>query len=224
MENTLTYANKIGAAIILVSGLLIAATSSTFAAAPCPAQYGVAAPYGGECPAVGVIQINKEVLDPTEKIKEKEWKDNIPASIHKFSPGDEITFRLRIKNIGDKTLDKIQVTDTLPNLLEPVSGEFSFEIKDLKVDQVVEKELKARVVTSDKLPQDKLETCDFNVAKAVTGDKNDEDKAQVCVERKPIKALPKAGSQNTVLAILMLSVIGFVGTKLFSLKSLKKIA
>lgn len=212
-------AKKFVAALLLFVGTSFVGASRVWAAVSCVTQYGTAAGYGQVCVKTGEIQINKEVFDS----QTKKFVDNLGPSAFKFAPGDEVTFRLKIKNIGDNTLGKVQVTDTLPSILESVAGEFKFELTDLKVDQVVEKELKARFVSIDKLPQDKSVVCDFNKAEVVSGDKKDEDKAEVCVEKKAVRELPKAGSEDTVSTIVASLVAGLVGLGLVRVRSAWKI-
>lgn len=209
---------KLLIASALATGALLLSFASSFAAVSCITQYGTIVPYahGEVCVRTGEIQINKEVFDP----QSKKFVDNLGASAYQFAPGEEVIFRLRIKNIGDNTLSIVQATDTLPATLEPVAGEFSFEIKDLQVDQVIERELKARFVPVAKF--DKDQTCEVNRAEVKSGNKQDSDTAMVCVEKKKVLELPKAGAEGTLATLWGSGVFGYIGFKLSRIKKLIK--
>lgn len=190
--------------ILLFNSLLLfplfvfLAATPVSAAVRCETQYG-----GGEvCVKTGQLQINKEVWDPDAG----KFVDNLGISSRRFTPGEEITFRLSIKNVGDSAFDKVQVTDSLPQHLELVSGNTSFDIKNLTVGNTQSVEIKARVVSADKLPSDKSIICEVNSAEAVSGGERDRDTAQVCLEKEvagkgggPV-VLPKSGGQNWIIA------------------------
>lgn len=196
---------KHGIAIIflLVAPLLTPKLIS--AAVRCETQYG-----GGEvCVKTGQLQIDKEVLDP----QNQKFVDNLGITSWKFTSGDEITFKLRIKNVGDATFDKVEVTDTLPDFLERTSGDLNFEIKDLTPGETEEREFKTRVVSADKFPADKSVVCVVNAAEARSGDERDRDTAQVCLEKKVlgIAKLPKVGPENSTWVILGSIILGLLG-------------
>ncbi|MAG59839.1 hypothetical protein CMO96_03575 [Candidatus Woesebacteria bacterium] len=176
---------------------------TTQAAVRCEAQYG-----GGEvCVKTGELQIDKEVWDS----QGRKFVDNLGITSHKFAPGDEITFRLKIKNVGDDNLDKVDVTDSLPSQLTLVSGSTSFEIKDLGVGKSEEREIKVKV-SQDALPSDKSLICIVNTAEVRSGDNHDRDTSQVCLEKKvgkkvEPKALPEAGAENWLIAFGSLFVL-----------------
>lgn len=210
---------KLITAAVLATGALITNSAPVFGAVSCVTQYGVSAPYGQICVSTGEIQVNKEVFDP----QNKKFVDNLGLTSHHFAAGEEVTFRLTIKNIGDNTLDNVQVTDTLPSFLEQVAGqEYSFNINKLVVNQSVQKEVKARVVPISKLPNDKTVVCDVNTAVAQSGDKRDQDTAQVCSEKKVAKELPKAGAEDTFVTLLSSGVFGYLGLKFAKIKKIVK--
>lgn len=181
-------------AVSLFSSLLLA--SGVSAAVRCETQYG-----GKEvCVKTGQLQINKEVFDP----QNKKFVDNLGLNDHRFAPGEEITFKLQIKNTGDNTLSKVTVSDILPSLVELSSGELSFELKDLTVGKTEEREFKAKVVAADKFPNDKNLVCVVNLAEAKSDSEKDRDTAQVCLEKKagvPAKALPPTGPENSLMML-----------------------
>lgn len=187
---------------IIVLGGLIFWTKPLLAAIRCETQYG-----GGEvCVRTGELQIDKEVWNIGNGL----FVDNMGINDYKFSPGEEITFRLKIKNVGDKTFDKVYVKDTLPDYLELISGDLSFEINDLSVGETEEREFKVRVVSADKFP-DKSTICVVNSAETWSEDEKDKDTSQVCLEKKVlgVKVLPPTGPKNSIL-ILGFSIISAV--------------
>ncbi|MBI3289944.1 hypothetical protein HYZ78_00940 [Candidatus Microgenomates bacterium] len=207
----MSYRKTIATILSLATASLFAATSAD-AAVRCETQYG-----GGRvCVTTGNLQINKEVFDP----KENKFVDNLGINDHRFAPGDEVTFRLKIKNVGDATLITVNVSDVLPSMLELSSGVKDFELTDLTVGKTEEREFKAKVVGSDKFPSDKNLVCVVNTAEAKSGDQSDKDTAQLCLEKKVAapapKALPPTGPEGVVIALIT-SVIA-AGSGLYLLK------
>lgn len=198
--------------------VLSLATTSLFVAASAQAAVRCEAQYGGGqvCVTTGNLQISKEVFDP----KEKKFVDNLGINDYRFTPGEEVTFRLKVKNVGDAAFSKVNVSDSLPLVLEFISGSKDFELTDLKVGKTEEKEFKARVVSSDKFPSDKNLVCVVNSAEAKSSDMSDRDTAQLCLERKVSAiapaALPATGPEGTVFALIA-SVIA-AGSGLYLLK------
>lgn len=165
------------------------------------------------------LEINKEVWNPAKN----EFADNLVditgtnPDIYKFAPGEEITYQLTVKNVGDEKLDKVNVKDYLPDYLTFVSGDHEFEIYDLDVDESVTKEFKAKVVNEENLPN-VSPICDDNTrnrARAWTDDLSDEDTAQICIVRKVLAAeLPPTGPQNAILLLGFSLLSGLTGISL----------
>ncbi len=206
----MNYKTQIVTAVSLVGALAFAATPA-FAAVRCETQYG-----GGQiCVTTGDLQINKEVFDP----KNSKFVDNLGINDHRFAPGDEVTFKLRIKNVGDATFGKVNIADTLPSMLEVTSGSLNFDLDNLTPGKTEEREFKARVVALDKFPSDKNLVCVVNSAEAKSGDQSDRDTAQLCLEKKVSgapKTLPSTGPEGAVIALIT-SVIA-AGSGLYLLK------
>lgn len=194
-------------AILSLSFLL----SPAFAAVRCETQYG-----GREvCVRTGQLQIDKEVFNP----QENKFVDNLGINDHKFAPGDEITFRLKIKNVGDATFDNISVNDSLPSLLELTSGSTSFTISNLTPGSTRENEIKAKVAASGNFPVDKTLVCVVNTAQVNSGGEKDKDTAQVCLERKAVgpapapkpTALPPTGPEDWLPLLVLGTLTGISG-------------
>lgn len=190
-------------------------TKPLLAAVRCETQYG-----GGEvCVKTGQLQINKKVFDPDSK----QFVDNLGINTHKFTSGNEIIFRLEIKNIGDATFDKVGVSDILPSFMELTSGSLSFDLTDLTPGKTETREIKAKVVGDDKFPSDKNIICVVNTAEVSSGNERDKDTTQVCLEKKvlAITTFPKVGPENSLFIIFGSLVFGVLGLSLlkFSKKS-----
>ncbi|HBL52111.1 MAG: hypothetical protein UT38_C0016G0017 [Microgenomates group bacterium GW2011_GWA2_39_19] len=163
----------------------------------CESQYG-----GGQvCVTTGQLQVNKKVCDPdkgscdpTSAGFSDRLIDNLGLSSRRFTPGDNITFRIEVKNVGSTTINNVSVTDTLPAHLELVSGDLSFNIGSLGAGQVVSRDIVAKVVSADKFTVGSV-ACEVNTA-TVTGDgvPSDSNTAQICMSKEAV--LPKAGPEN----------------------------
>ena len=190
--------------ILLLPLFLLLFTKATWAAVRCETQYG-----GGEvCVKTGELQIDKEVLNP----QTSEFVDNLDITTYKFAPGEEITFKLKIKNVGDETFSKVWVKDSLPSYLEVVSGSLEFEITDLNPDETEEREIKVKVVSDDRFPKD-LTICEDNLGEVWSDDERDKDTAQVCLSRKVlgITVQPKTGPDSGQAILLTSSILSLLG-------------
>lgn len=186
-----------------------------YAAVRCETQYG-----GREvCVRTGRLQIDKEVFNP----QESKFVDNLGLNDHKFAPGDEITFRLKVKNVGDVKFDSVSVTDSLPSLLELTSGSTSFTISNLTPGDTRESEIKAKVAASGNFPGDKTIVCIINTAEVNSGGEKDRDTAQVCLERKTVgpapgapPAIPPTGPEDWLPLLVLSLITGTTGLYLIS--------
>lgn len=177
-----------------------------WAAVRCETNY-----YGEVCIYTGELQIDKEVWDVEDEL----WVDNMGINDYKFAPSEEITFKLKIKNVGDKTFDKVYVKDTLPDYLELISGDLEFEIDDLDPDETVEREIRVRVVSADQFP-DGATICVVNTGETWSNDESDKDTAQVCLEEKVlgVTVLPPTGPGGWLLILPFSLLAGLIGVYL----------
>ena len=180
---------------------------------------------GGLCPR-GEILIDKLVWNPTgSKGGTGVFVDNLGTNDHKFTATQEIIFKVIVKNVSNVLLDKIDVVDTLPVELEYVSGpdgasfnkdtrEIRWEVKDLEANASRDFEIKAKVVTADRLPQDRSLTCVVNAAEASIPENADGDTSQVCIEKPIVGELPDTGPAEWMLVIGGSGVFGIAGLTL----------
>lgn len=193
-------------AIVFFGGLFSA--PKAFASVRCETQYG-----GGEiCVKTGQLQIDKEVWNP----ETGKFVDNLGLSNYRFAPGEEIIFRLKIKNVGDETFGKIEVRDWLPKLLDLVNGNIAFDVTNLHPGDVREYKIKTKVTSADKFPSGKTLVCEVNAAEVWSGDERDKDTAQVCLTKKVlgVTILPKTGPEYLLIFLLLSSFAGIVGLSL----------
>lgn len=193
---------------------LTSLAKTTYASVRCERQYG-----GGEiCVKTGNVQVDKEILNPADG----KFVDNLSLTSEKFTPGQEITFKIKVKNVGDAEFAKAEVKDILPSTLELTSGETTYEIKNLKVGETNEKILKAKVVSEDKLPKDKSVICDVNAAEAKSDSEKDRDTSQFCIEKRILGAttLPQAGPEDVLLGLSISGILSLAGASLLRIKKL----
>jgi uncharacterized repeat protein (TIGR01451 family) len=169
----------------------------------CEPQYG-----GGEvCVRIGALQVNKLVWDPESHA----FVDNLGPTHHRFLPGEEILFKIKVKNVGDEVFNKVDVDDTLPPFLRRVGGEeLSFDIDDLVPGEEREVEIKA-VVVEEKVG---LDQCDVNLVEARADGQVVRDTARICVSKKAaeVVVLPKTGPSPSLVwpAFLFVTLLGTV--------------
>lgn len=166
------------------------------------AQY-VPPPYGEVAPG-GQILIDKKIKDPARE----DYKDNLGVGDYKFSPGEEIHFKITVKNNGETTFEKVKVKDILPPYVEFVSGTTEVEYEDIKADEAREFGLKVKVVPADRLPHDQGLYCLINKVEVVADDQIGEDTVQFCLEKKVLGAevQPEAGANIFVLGLTFLGI------------------
>lgn len=189
--------------ISLLSALVIGSSliaKDALAAVRCETQYG-----GGEvCVKTGKLQIDKKI-----KFNGNFFDNLFGGDAHKYVPGDEIEFKLIVKNVGDETFSSVQVKDTLPSILELKEGNLSYEIKDLTVGKTEEATIKAKVVSADKLTDNSI--CDVNTAEATSGNDSDKDTAKFCVVKQVLAATPVTGPETGLAVMFASLLIGLSG-------------
>jgi len=190
------------ALFLLVAGVaMLSYSRPVFAAVHCESQYG-----GGEtCVRTGQLLVNKKVWD----VDSKSFVDNLTLSNHRFQVGDEVTFTVEIKNVGDTTLTNVSFVDTLPSFLAWSGADgLTSTIASLNPGQSATLTIKAKVVDFGLVST----ICNVNTAVATASDgSKDSDTAQVCAENKVkgVTTIPSTGPEQAVLVLL--PAIGAVG-------------
>lgn len=172
------------------------------------AQYGQYGQYGAPAPSKAIL-IEKLVGKPSLTkggATDTTFVDNLSVSDPRFSPQQEVLFKLVVKNTSDVTLSNVEVKDFVPDFLEPVEGPgtfdsasrtITFNAGDFAVNEEKTYFLRMRFVSQDRLPSDKGILCLVNKAEARTSEVFDEDTAQLCLEKEVVGApqQPSAGPE-----------------------------
>jgi len=192
---------------------------------PVSAQYGQ---YGGETPSYSIL-IDKMVGKPTQTKGGSQtvtYVDNLSPSDPRFSPNQQIWFKVKVKNTSTQNLTAIQVTDYVPSYLMPIEGPgkwnpdnrtISWNAGDFAVDEEKVYYIKMQVFDQSLLPSDKGLFCVVNKVEAKKDNvAYDDDTAQLCIEKQVVgaKTVPQAGPEyGMILLTLNLLGMGF-GIKL----------
>ncbi len=181
--------------LILLSALsFLSALSPVFASVTCTTQYG-----GGQtCVSTGQLLVNKRVWNPDTN----QMVDNLTVNDHRFKLGDEVTFSIDVKNVGDSTINNITFTDTLPAFLTWTTGDTNVTIESLTPGQTRTFTVIAKVNSNGT-------ACDVNTATAAGNGLSDSDTSQVCIKGAIPAEIPKTGPEYLFL-LLPLGGIGFL--------------
>jgi len=184
------------------------------------AQYGQYGQYGGETPSYSIL-IDKMVGKPSQEKGGSQtltYVDNLSPSDPRFSPNQEVWFKVKVKNTSTQNLTAIQVTDYVPSYLMPIEGPgkwnpdnrtISWNAGNFGVDEEKVYYIKMQVFDQSLLPSDKGLFCVVNkVAAQKDNVAYDDDTSQLCIEKQVVgaKKIPQAGPEMGVL-ILGLNVL-----------------
>src|SRR3989344_1075302 len=138
--------------------LLIASVAFLLSVSVASANYGCA-PYGGECPTASQIVVDKLIRDP--RSKGETYVDNLLLSDYKFSPGEDIIFKIVVKNTGNTTVNNVTAYDVVPGVTNYMllSGESRNTIREvnksfgsLSPDESREWFIRVRVKGANEIP------------------------------------------------------------------------
>ncbi len=176
------------------------------AAVRCETQYG-----GGQsCQSFNELFVDKKVWNKDIAA----YVDNLGLSDPLIGSGEEIIFQIIVKNTSNRKLDKIAVTDTLPQNLTLTSGSLNYDILNLEVGKSDIRTIKARLIRLSNNP------CDKNSVTARFLDETDSDTAQYCQRTPPLQtALPPTGPENWTLLFLGTITSGITGLYLLKRKN-----
>lgn len=220
---TKNYMQKL---ILFFLGVIIslALTAQVFATgeSDCQIIYG-----GGEVCAQRQIKftINKEVQRSGKG--GNTFVENLTVNDPRFTPNQNVNFRITIQNTGDFDITNLNVVDNFGEFLSFVAGagnsnvgakQINFVIGTLKKGETREVNITAKTAEADKLPANQAVTCVTNNVKATAPDGTmAQDDAQICIEKqvlgaqptpqifeKPkVKELPPTGPELGLLAALV---------------------
>lgn len=180
--------------------------------------------YGGytNCPPNDLV-INKEVWQPISK----SWVDNMGTADPVFTPGNEVRYKLTIKNNSGQTFNPVEVKDILPPYVSYVSGGPSgtsydpatktviFKLENMIAGETRQFEIVAKVSDAKDFPAGRTTFCVVNTGQTKALDRFDEDTAQMCIRTDILgtTTLPKAGFQD-ILMFAPFATVGFAGLAL----------
>lgn len=199
-----------------------------FGATSVDAQYGCP-PYGAECPPTSVIVVDKQIRDP--RAKGEVYVDNLTLADYKFAPGEDVIFKITVKNTGNKAIENVEGVDTIPQLTDALllSGETRDTIREmtksfgtLNPGDTRTWFLRVRVKGASEIPGGVVcgDPKAINRVRVRAKDMPDStDSSSFCIEKKVLGATthPAAGSEMylVVAGLMALSGFGFLGMKKF---------
>lgn len=222
--------------IAMIAVQTVGATRVEASKVECFKQYG-----GGETCIVkkeGKLELDKKVKNPKSGNFESDIKPTGGSNPYSFKSGENVVFRIIVKNVGDVELKDIELKDRLPNFVKYHSGDgkgasdntqVEFSKFNLKPGESKEFQFMTRIAHDGILPKDSR-ICVTNIAEAKGIWANDKDKkeeavdyANFCIELPKIKGvedvkkeapkvLPVTGADTMILvttAAFGLMLIGY---------------
>lgn len=190
--------------------------------------------YGNTCQTETLL-INKMVQHPTSSA----FVENLGLNDPKFIPGQQVTFKIVVRNAGNSDIHNITVKDQLPDFVDFMTGfgtydknnkTLIFTIDILKAGESKEYTVAVRAKTVDQLPADTGVMCPVNNVYANSATQSVNDSTQFCIEKSKTKggltvfpapkmtSTPATGAED--LALLALLPLGSIG--MFLRKSSQK--
>jgi len=120
------------------------------------------------------------------------YVDNLSPSDSRFHAGNDVYFKIRVKNTSNRNLNAVWVKDFVPTYILPLEGPggwnvdnrtISWNAGDFNVDEEKTYYLKMRVYDNSLLPSDKGLICVTNNSEARNDVAYDDDAAQICIEK-----------------------------------------
>ena len=209
---------KIISYLLIIAGFFMYFTNLA-SAKECHTVYG-----GGEVCETGDLSLDKKVFNP----KTNEYWDNIDSKDYTFAPGEEVKFKLRVKNISDIKVESVNINDDFDRLddymvfVSSDRGDYRAEVTDNKVkfglgglnpDETVTVYFVARFKNAGELPAGT--TCITNAAHVYShiDSVSDSDYASFCVATDSGKIVSKSTPATgfDLSTILVIEALAFAG-------------
>ena len=190
------------------------------------AQYGQ---YGGETPSFSIV-VDKMVSTPqTSNGGNIKYVDNLIPADPRFSPGQDVWFKIKVKNTSNINLQAVEVKDFVPEYLLPLEGPgiwnsdnrtIVWDAGDFNVDEEKTYYLKMRVYDQSFLPADKSLFCLINKIEVKNNVASDDDTAQLCIEKQVlgVQKVPSAGPEMGLALLAANILLAGVGIRLKNTK------
>ncbi len=184
--------------------------------------------YGGDevCDRTGDLYLLKQVSLPRDNENDSPtFKDDLSeADVERYVNGQQVVFKIDVKNIGDATVSTVTVKDYFPAYLDFVSTErgswdssnrvVTYEIGDLEVGEVDTVKITAKINTDNY-------ACVYNKAVATPNEGNgDSDEARLCMGERVlgVTTMPETG----VEALAGIGFLAALGAGVVLVKKSKK--
>lgn len=190
------------------------------------ADFGQYGQYGQPVPAQTIL-IDKMVGKPTFTktkggVMNVEYVDNLTPSDVRFKPGQEIMFKLKVKNTSTITIDNVTVKDFIPAYMEPIEGPGTFDANTRVItfpagsfNPNEEKTfyIKMQLYTQEKMPANKGLFCLVNKSQVYNNYASDDDSAQFCIEKQVVgvKKAPESGPEAGILLLGANTLLAGIG-------------
>ncbi len=158
-----------------------------------------------------------------------DYVDNLSASDPRFAPGQEVLFKVKVKNTSERDITNVVVKDTVPSYLEPVEGPGTWDSStrvitwnagDFKVDEEKTYYIKMKVVNQDNLPSDQGLFCVTNKVVVTSSGPSDDDYSQLCIEKQVLGVVKVPAAGPELGAILLSGQILALGAGLIIRKKI----
>ncbi|OGH02171.1 MAG: hypothetical protein A2798_03515 [Candidatus Levybacteria bacterium RIFCSPHIGHO2_01_FULL_37_17] len=197
--------------------------------------------YGGgqSCPPSYNFDINKLVQTPGKG--GGTFVDNLSVNDPKYSPKQNVTFKLTVKNTGDKTIPTLTVVDTFPSYLSFVSGAgnynssnrtLTFTISNLEAGKSQEFTVVGKLSDENMMPSDQATICLVNYAQVSDNSTQSNDSSQFCVQKqvlgkvfpapKVVTTPPTGPEMVTLVGLIPAALAGFALRKKFTFRGGEK--
>lgn len=205
-------------AFVLSAILVLCSASSAHASYGSYGSYGA---YGTGAQNASLLVDKKVSLSSatTKGGKNKiSFVDNLASNDPRFVPGQNVYFKIKVKNTSDVKQSNILVKDVLPAYLEPVNmPNYDATTRTVVLTDNLSLEagkgaiftVNTKVVGQDQLPTDQGVMCVYNKAYGSNTSVSDDDSAQFCIEKQVIGVTtqPSAGPEYA-MGLLALQMIG----------------
>lgn len=224
--------------ILYMKTLLILAVSLFFLATPIHAQENTnnCRPLFGGGPTC--VQSGNIMLD--KKIKNSRgFADQLEVTEDVFTAGQTVVFELHTKNLSNRAIDKVLITDIMPQYVSYSKGPGSYNresniltytIEKLEAGQTHTAMVEAKIVAQNDLPQTTGTICVINQATATQGRNSSSDNTQFCIQTLntqvalPQNSMTRQSGTPPVLPTPQISTAPKTGPEMFALIGLIPLA
>lgn len=169
------------------------------------------------------ITVDKKVAMPTTTKggTTNTYYDNISASTYTFTPGQDVSFEIKVRNTSEVALTHVIVKDfgpqylflkAIPGTLDEGSNTLTIEAGDMAINEEKTFTVHARIKPAGQLPTGT--TCMTNKAHASADGVADEDTSSLCVKHGTAETIPTTGPEQGLAMLGLASIMGYIGLRL----------